>query len=510
MNDELNLQEQPTKTHVASDRLWLISISVLVLTAVIVITSATVVDTDLWGHLRFGLDALKDRVITQVDPYSYLSQRWINHEWLAEVAFGLAWLAAGSTGLILLKTTVGVLAIGLVYLFLIKQDMPPLRAGSLVIIASLGIFPAIATIRPHIFTLLFITCVFIVIAQADHGKYNWLWFAPLITALWVNFHGGILAGLGFLGIWALIHTLLNRAQWLRIIPPVLLSFLAVLINPYGLDLITFLLRTATVPRAEIVEWQPLQPVSILGGVYLVLLIILIFGLVNSRRPKSLPLMILLGIAALLPFTASRHLPIFSFAVLVFGGEHIADAWARFSPPKPGPRTRPLWIPVLSLVIAVGLLIGSVRNFREIPIPSEPEPYFPIQAVSLLKQSQVEGNLAIPFNWGEYAIWHLEPNVKVSMDGRRETVYSEEIYQANLAFQYGVNEWDAILEEYDTHLVLVNVSSAAFNLMRMKPGWELVYQDAISGLFARNDWSQFEKVHNVDIDINPKSDKYYFP
>ena len=496
----------------STNKLWNIGIGVLILAALVIITYVTVVDANLWGHLRFGLDALENREITQVDPYSYLStgHRWINHEWLAEVAFALAWLAAGSTGLVLLKTTVGVLTIALVYFFLIKQCMPPIRAGSLVIVASLGIFPAIATVRPHMFTLLFTSCLFIVITLADQGKYKWLWFAPLITALWVNFHGGILAGLGFLGIWAVFHTVLHRDKWRRILPPVIISFLAILLNPYGLDLITFLLRTATVPRTEIVEWQPLQPVSVLGGIYLVLLLILILGLVYSRRQKSIPLMVLLGVAVLLPFVASRHLPIFSLAVLVFGGEHIADAWARFSPKKDEQRSRPRWMPIISIILAIGLLIGSINNFRNIPIPGDPNPFFPINAISILKQSQVEGNLGIPFNWGEYAIWHLGPGIKVSIDGRRETVYPEYIYQANLAFQYGVKEWDSILENHETHMVLVKVSSATHNLMKTKTEWELIYEDNTSSLFASQEWSQIDGLRQLASEFEPPPPKNVFP
>ena len=56
----------------SANKLWNIGISVLILAALVIITSATVVDADLWGHLRFGLDALENREITQVDPYSYL------------------------------------------------------------------------------------------------------------------------------------------------------------------------------------------------------------------------------------------------------------------------------------------------------------------------------------------------------------------------------------------------------------------------------------------------------
>ena len=35
-----------------------------------------------------------------------------------------------------------------------------------------------------------------------------------------------------------------------------------------------------------------------------------------------------------------------------------------------------------------------------------------------------------FNHGEYLIWHLAPQLQVSMDGRRETVYSESVLAAH--------------------------------------------------------------------------------
>ena len=32
-------------------------------------------------------------------------------------------------------------------------------------------------------------------------------------------------------------------------------------------------------------------------------------------------------------------------------------------------------------------------------------------------------MTVDFDWGEYVIWHLGPQVRVSVDGRRETVYA---------------------------------------------------------------------------------------
>ena len=39
-----------------------------------------------------------------------------------------------------------------------------------------------------------------------------------------------------------------------------------------------------------------------------------------------------------------------------------------------------------------------------------------------------------FDWGEYAIWHLSPaGIRVSMDGRRETIYSRQVLEDHRAF-----------------------------------------------------------------------------
>ena len=37
-----------------------------------------------------------------------------------------------------------------------------------------------------------------------------------------------------------------------------------------------------------------------------------------------------------------------------------------------------------------------------------------RAVALLKQSGIKGNMAVPYEWGEYVLWHMSPGVKVSM------------------------------------------------------------------------------------------------
>ena len=117
-----------------------------------------------------------------------------------------------------------------------------------------------------------------------------------------------------------------------------------------------------------------------------------------------------------------------------------------------------------------------------------EPYyfpFPARAVALLKRSGIRGNLAVPFDWGEYAIWHLGPSLKVSIDGRRETVYSDRSYRQSRDLERGTGAWDALLRTPPaTDLVLAPDGSPTLNLLARTSGWLPLYQDTYCALFVR--------------------------
>ena len=84
---------------------------------------------------------------------------------------------------------------------------------------------------------------------------------------------------------------------------------------------------------------------------------------------------------------------------------------------------------------------------------------------------------MPYDWGEYVLWHLGPGVKVSMDGRRETVYSDLEYRRSRNFERGTGVWDALLKTTPpTELVLAHNASPTTNLMSHLRGWLPLYQD----------------------------------
>jgi hypothetical protein len=111
--------------------------------------------------------------------------------------------------------------------------------------------------------------------------------------------------------------------------------------------------------------------------------------------------------------------------------------------------------------------------------------YPVEAVRLLRASGVQTNLAIPMNWGEYVLWHVGPGIKVSMDGRRETVYTDAGYTEVMDFTFGRDDWDRLLRRPGVDLALVPTAEwPVYNLLKLKPGWTILHVDDRAALFGR--------------------------
>jgi len=473
-----------------------LGISTLVLGVAILATlfSRTVADPDLWGHLRFGLDFLDTGRVIRPDPYSYVTgdQIWYNHEWLAEAVFALVYRLAGAPGLIWFKLLAAV-SIGLIiYAALRRAQLAPLRAWTIVALSAALLSVGVGMVRPHLFTYLGFALLLDILVRAESGQTRWLIALPPIFAIWTNAHGGFLAGIAVLLLWAftsivLIVRVRIRSGRLPVRPLLIVAattascLLATLINPYGIDLWRFLLETATVPRPEITEWQAISFLSPMGLTYLALLTIGGAALAGSRRPRSLFRNLCFICLGLAPLVAVRHAPLFAIAMPLLLASELADAWSRLPEGNrsAAPR-RSILVLVSVMAIAAATLFGAAWA-RGRCLEIEPTDY-PIEAVNLLKRAQAAGNLAVHFNWGEYVIWQLGPGLKVSLDGRRETVYSPPVYTKGVAFMRGTGEWNALLKEYATDYALVPKDGPAANLLRLSPGWRIEHEDDLAILF----------------------------
>ncbi len=164
----------------------------------------TVADPDLWGHIRFGQDIIRTRSIVQIDPYSYRTghQPWINHEWLSETILAALYDTggAGPFGLIGFKVFLSVLILGLAYRHLLRCGVGPWVAVVVLAVASIPFRLGLGTVRPQMFTYFFYFVTLRLLDRAESKSDRWLWPLPLVFAVWINLHGGALAGIGVVGI----------------------------------------------------------------------------------------------------------------------------------------------------------------------------------------------------------------------------------------------------------------------------------------------------------------------
>jgi hypothetical protein len=89
----------------------------------------------------------------------------------------------------------------------------------------------------------------------------------------------------------------------------------------------------------------------------------------------------------------------------------------------------------------------------------------------------------PFETGAYCTWKLHPRVRISIDGRYEVVFSEELLDQTLGFYRAQPGWEKILKRYPTDLVLVPAKEKVSARMPAT-GWSRVYADPEYALYAR--------------------------
>ncbi len=406
------------------------------------LVTTTLADADLWGHLRFGLDILATKSLHTTDPYSFTSDRpWINHEWLSEVLTATAYRAFGTFGLGLLKLSMLAIVFAVLLGVARRLHAPPIARDLFVALALFVTYSRTQVIRPQLFSVALFFIVLWLLKQVDQGRMKALLVIPVCFAVWANLHGAWIVGLGALGMWlagdAYQHRNLRRALILGAVG--IGSVLATLVNPYGIGLWQFVAETVRPARPDITDWKPLLqlPPPIIAIEFL--LPVLVTVAVFRVRPRQMPSMRDLGVVALLGFGMFRVGRVDAFfqaalAVLMAGP---LIAWFARLDLNVRPSLQRASVPVGILTLALGFYtaVYAAGNLRVVQVEGK---WIPDRtAAMLLRDARPGARVLTWFDWGEYALWQLSPaGIRVSMDGRRETVYSERVNDDHQRFYAG--------------------------------------------------------------------------
>jgi len=510
---------------------------VLVLAAVLAL-SLNLVDPDLWGHIRYGQDLLETGKLPRAATHSFptTDTPWINHENLAELGFAIGYRYLGVGGLLTAKCLAGLGILLAMVWAARRQGVFLLTAWTAMLLVAANLHPFFL-LRPQLFSFVLCSLVLLLLEfgfgdwqKNQHLRWQPLALLPLVFALWANTHGAFAAGLCIvsaylLGRIAQLFTHTNSPAS-RLVPEpappnpkitkasLLLTLtlscsLATLANPYGADLHRWLLQSLSQPRPEITEWAAPSLRHIVFWPWIALLATAGLSLLFTRERRD---WVKLALLALVAWQSALHMRHIAFLALLCGfwlPVHIQSAVSRirfhFSL-APWVRRTAL---VALLVCTGGLSFAIDRQLKSFPVARNA---YPLDAVQFMVDRGLQGKLVVSFNWAQYAIAAMAPDVQVAFDGRFRTCYPQEVVDRHFDFLLGEHDGhrnrspnsgplDAtrVLEHSSPDLVLIDRQyDHSVNTMKQHPAWVLLFRDRVAEIWGRRR------------QVNDPQSKHFFP
>lgn len=526
----------------------LIPVTIL-LTAVCAMTGNRV-DTDLWGHVTYGREVLRDGALPRSTTWSYVTQNhpWINHENLAELA--LAWTAdhGGAIGLCLGKLLLAVVVVGCMMVSA-RGGGAGWLATAVVVVAAAEAMEFHWHFRPQAITY---ASFAVMIALLDAVFRPWesseraverttrgaphsvppevlrrlrgLALLPLLFVVWTNAHGGFAAGLAVLWVYLGLRAVPAWRRWGRASAGVLfrlglwgsLTTLATFLNPYGSTLHAWLLYDVGADRPEISDWRPFDLLHD-PDAFGVWLLLGIGGVAwsASRRQRDPVHLLLLGLALWQGLLHCRHLVFFAILCGCWLPRDLHDALLRlrervnFAAANPhGGKTLTCRMAPLGLVAMLawlGFVSGELwPRLKEIPVRRD---WYPVSAMQYVVDRGLSGRFLVEFNWAQYAIMCFAEtpslaNSRVAIDGRLRTCYPWETLDLYLDFFLGdggpekrnrsphappfLAERALQIGPPDLLLLWREQRHATDVVARSADEWVLLYQDGLAQLWGRRD------------------------
>ncbi len=450
-------------THARAELLFFIASSIILFGGMLFFHE---LDPDLFARLAVGRLIDLTGEVPKRDTFAFtpVKEVWYDHEWLAGLVFYRALELGGQWALLAVNFSSALLT---VLCLRRAQRILESAAGelawawlglSLFLAASIWTSP----VRSHIFTYLGLSITFLVwLTARQSGQYRVLLTLPLVYLVWGNAHGGVVTGFGFLAVASVcaLRESPRLAAWGALVLSA--SVASLFVNPYGAGFPMFLLRAVSMERSMITEWwapRLLDPANTLLWIYLVV------ACVGSFVPRSRVLLegrVYLILSAYQALQHERLVPVFALTSAVFSLPVFIDLttflYARW------PVRMSVW-GISGRIVSTGF---SLCAFLYVLVTFLMSPAgwgysahsYPERAITWLKQHYSGGKVMVGFNYGSFALWRLPRSFKISIDGRYEEVYAEEVFsKAYRAYQVGTPGQEDAVQWLNPDFILYSVGT----------------------------------------------------
>lgn len=459
-------------------------------------------DPDIWWHMRNAQMLLHEHHFPRVDTYSFTvaGHPWINHEWLSEIPYYVAYRWFGLVGL---KTVCFLTfdAIFLLLLYLCFQESRNFKAS--VFVCYFATFLSTVSFGPRtvLFGYLYLVVLLILLRRFRERPEVSLWTVPPLFLLWVNTHGSWSLGLiifflfGAAGLvqgsWARVDAVRWTPRQLRhLIAVGVASVAALFVNPFGWRLVYYPFDMAFKQKlniAHVVEWVSIDFHDLRGKMVLLLVFGLLLGALFRNRRWNLGELLILLFGLYSGLTYIRFLVLLGIVAAPVLAKQL-DFFPLYRPADETPRVN---------AVVILALIGAMVYFwpREGQVRASVEETYPSGIVSYLNAHPLQGNTLNLYLWGGYLEWHT-PALKMFVDSRVDIFEYAGVFEDYLTLMgadMAEHRPDAILQKYNIRYVLfppadsknpLHMGGGLMYVLQQDPHWKTIYKDKVCVLLEK--------------------------
>jgi len=273
---------------------------------------------------------------------------------------------------------------------------------------------------------------------------------------------------------------------------VLVCSLITLLNPYGVGYWNFIIQAIGHDRSMFPEWSPVTQRWAMEWPYFLPLVLSFFSLLGSRLKRTWADISLLVFAGILAFFRSRLGPFLVTAAWILVPKHFEDTLHRLIG-----EIRPSIKRFVGSVSFGLILYGLACVFYSVDptafdwdwrlkVAAFTDPWhigFPVDVVQYMKKEGISGNAACPLTWGGFLFWEMPSRIKVSLDGRWDTIYPQNVIREGMDFEGGIH-WQQYLEKYKPDMVLAFKGATVDLGLSKQPEWSRCFAGREGVLFIR--------------------------
>lgn len=487
-------------------------------------------DNDLWWHMEYGEYMVKNHtLIPDHTLYSWTvaDPNWIYNTFISQIYFYLVYQLGGYTALHISHYLFFALII-LLFLYYNRSIGQPLNHAHIFAIALIIVLNHLSAsnLRPELFSHLFIVVAPFIYFYSIVKKKNIFYLYPLLFVVWVNTHGVFVFGLFFVTL-AFIGELLNfrffkkysigRELLKKFAISVLLSYIVLLINPYGIKWLTSIVVNLTDVQfmkqaMRLAAYQSIFKFAHPARYILVGMCVsyVAAGIYIWRKKRYFnPALWLINIVFMyISFKYGRscyyYSPIWYFSFFYYFSSTLPN-YAGKTKIIIASDTSYLKQKLAPILLVSMILFSSSTIHESIYYAKQYRwlgfglcEYMPDKIADFLKKHKLEGPMYNSYEIGGFLLWKLYPDYKVFIDPRHGP-YKKIITDENTMFTNGQG-FNEFISKYPFKIAVVKLEWVV--LVRKfftSPDWKLVYFDESAALFAHKS----VKLPDMKIDLGPE-------